>query len=165
METAANSGPSQLDQLTSAQDWCAAYRQRGLPVSVAGTDPVLHAAGKITAVRMPVQLGERVQHWLRQYMVAGPVFSQSASEAEQWTFLASANVVPRKETQAELREAGVEIIGEAAPLPLPLSVTRSGRKSWWVRVPEGGRELPALSAVICAARVNLRTAAGTEAAA
>lgn len=155
--------PLQFDRLTSADYWCAAYQQRGLPAKVDRAGLVLMLTGSVAAVHIPADLGARVQNWLRQLMVAGPVLGLCARRRpERWTFLCQPNVTPRVDTAAALTAAGAVQVPEGTPLRLPTSMKpQPPGMPWWVQLPEIGRELPLLSAVICAARVHARERGAT----
>lgn len=145
----------QFDELETVQEWVSAYQRHGLPAHPDGAGLILMLTGKdVAAVHMPDFLGRHAQQWLRQCMVSGPVLSRAASDGTaRWTFLAFPNITPRMETTAALSVTGATLCLDGTPIQLPASITRDVNALSWAYPPQPGRDLPLLSAVICAARV------------
>lgn len=101
----------------------------------------------VSAVLMPVELGQRVNAALATAMLAGPVIAGPGTN--WWTFLA--DPVMKTDLPDSLRSSNLRVIPSGGEVILPCGITTDTQPRW-MTPPSPSRPLPTLHMIIATAR-------------
>lgn len=124
-----------LNLLASPLEWCAAYRQLGLPADVRGEFVELHTGDEITALLLPAVLASPV---IKQFGSCVPtLWRPSEGTGRQWLLAHPAGRPVEPNVIAELEQAKGCVCPSGTRIPLPTTTKRRHDEGfWWLEWPE-----------------------------
>ncbi|GGK52676.1 hypothetical protein GCM10011591_25530 [Nocardia camponoti] len=120
-------------------------REFGLPVRERGGFVMLPITANLCVVHLPSARAEKVLAAMRASAEDGPVLARHI----RWSVLATPDERPAGPLADELAGLDVDVPGVGSAVMLPTSLGKWSREGcYWVRFPQLGDALPALSAVL-----------------